>query len=96
MRTYISYVVALAKTFIIAPVLRLIQPSLDRIVADFLKLDTKLDAFLDREADRRVKLLDQRKALRAQIDTIMDEVTASYEAAERAGRIQRRVKDIIE
>lgn len=96
MRIYLAYVVALAKTFIVAPVLRLFRPGLDLIVADFLKLETKLGDFLDREADRRDALLEQRRKLRAQIDAIWDEYHASSDQAERASRIQARVREIVQ
>lgn len=96
LRTIAAYIASFLRTFIVAPVLRLIQPSLDSLLSDFIKMDRKLDAFLDRETARRDAITAKRKAIRKQIDVLNDQLIASVDASDRAGRIQRRLRDIVE
>jgi len=96
LRTIAAYIASFLRTFVVAPLLRRLQPSVDVLVADCIRLDRRLDAFLDRETARRDAITAQRKAIRKQIDVLNDKLVASVDASDRAGRIQRRLKEIIE
>lgn len=91
----LHYAKAYLTAYIVAPIVRLFDRGLDGFIAEITKFDAKIDAFLDREADRRVTLLEERTRLRDRIDALWADYDASVAASERAGRIQERMKELI-
>lgn len=81
--------------YVVAPVVEFFDKGLDSLLADFNKLDAKLDRFVDKQNAKQQRLLDERAALRQRINTIWTEFDVSAEAAERASRIRDKVRDLV-
>ena len=96
---------------IIAWVLSLINPSLDRLISDLTKLDRKLDTFVDKQAAKVVKqdtrIEKAHAACNRKVDraaakcrgVVLDASTKAADAeraAKRASRISSRVKALVE
>ena len=93
-KSFLASVRAYIVAFIIAPLVSFFDRSLDAVIADFTKLENRLDRFLDQQAEVRRGLIARRNALRAEIDGIWDRVGKIDDAVARAGRIKARVNEI--
>lgn len=95
-KSLLSPIWAYVMAYVVAPIMSFFDRGLDSLLADMTKLDAKLDAFLDREAVKRQKLMAERAALRDRIEQLWNKHDASEAAADRAGRIQTRIRDLIQ
>lgn len=96
MKSLLAYAKAYLMAYIVAPIVGLFNTGYGSILADLSRFDAKIDRFLDREALRRTELMAERDRLRDQIDTLWADHDTSEEVSMRAGRIQDRIREIIQ
>lgn len=96
MKALLTYAKAYFMAYIVAPIVGLFNTGYESILADLNRFDAKIDRFLDREAARRVALLDERTRLRDRIDTLWADHDSSEEVSIRAGRIQDRIRELFQ